>query len=205
MGYKAKADGKAVPALAWLEANVPEGMVCPCCHRTMNWLRKDGGSTCITLQHDRDGTMRLICFGCNSRHSHMPGDSFYQLPSGTKKCHYCGEIKPDAEFYASTLCVVCRPLRMKAWRDANPEKVKAQRVANPEKTKAVAAAWRAANPEKVKAQTARRNAARKAKYAIWRAANPEEAKILEALKRAASTAASKAARMARRKTTITTT
>jgi hypothetical protein len=52
----------------------------------MNWWLTEGSSTVITLQHDRDGTIRLICKGCNSRHHLHPGDSYYQMPRGHKRC-----------------------------------------------------------------------------------------------------------------------
>lgn len=89
------------------------GMKCPVCDRVMNWLFKDGRSTVVTLQHDRDGTIRLMCKGCNSKHHWLPGDSFYDLPEGHKRCPKCGDIKPRAEFYplyktkTTSLCRVC--------------------------------------------------------------------------------------------------
>jgi hypothetical protein len=65
MRTRAKRDGKTVPDWAELETLTPADMICPSCSRVMNWLAKDGFSTVITLQHDRDGIHRLICLACN--------------------------------------------------------------------------------------------------------------------------------------------
>lgn len=95
----AKSVGKTVPTEGELESLIPADMNCPVCARLMNWLAKDGKATQITLQHDRDGTHRLICLGCNSRHAQLPGDLLYQLKAGEKYCHGCKTIKPLADFH----------------------------------------------------------------------------------------------------------
>ena len=100
---------------AMFKTLVDSGMVCPACGRKMNWRKSEGVSTIVTLQHDRAGDLRLICLGCNSRHQHYPGDSFYDLPEGKKHCPSCGKIKPLAEFYphptyflgVRTACQMC--------------------------------------------------------------------------------------------------
>lgn len=93
--------GKSVPSTAELDELLPKDMKCPACKRTMNWFSKDGRSTMVTLQHDRNGNHRLICHACNSRHARMPGDSFYEIPAGHKYCSGCANIKPYAEFHKS--------------------------------------------------------------------------------------------------------
>lgn len=95
---------KAIPPREVIEsllnAALASGMKCPSCGRTMNWLKKDGQSTVITLQHDRDGGFRAICFGCNVRHQFHPNDTFYSLPAGHKRCQACKNNKPTADFYS---------------------------------------------------------------------------------------------------------
>lgn len=98
MRTSAKYKGKVAPSIAALELLIPKDMACPACARRMNWLRHEGISTQATLQHDRCGTIRLLCQGCNSRHSAMPGDTFYLLPEGHKLCQDCGIIKSKCEF-----------------------------------------------------------------------------------------------------------
>jgi hypothetical protein len=99
----AKIDNKAAPtweALSQLfDALIASGFRCPICDRPLNWLKKDGISTIVTLQHDRSGELRLLCLGCNVRHQFHPGDSFYDLPAGHKRCPMCKTVKPFAEFY----------------------------------------------------------------------------------------------------------
>ena len=156
MRYSARHSGKKVPSRDWLEANVPEGMVCPCCSRVMNWRIHEGRPTVITLQHNRDGTMAMICQSCNSRHQHMPGDSFYSLPEGMRRCPKCGEIKPRGEFASSMHpCVPCHRKVHQVWRSANREAERVRQAAwkkaNLEKRTAAERAYREANPDKIRA------------------------------------------------------
>lgn len=103
MRYDAKQKRKSVPTmdelLSLAMAVTQRAMRCECCDRTMNWLLREGHSTVVTLQHDRSGRFRLICFACNTRHSKHPGDSFYEIPKGSKKCFGCGAVKPHSEFH----------------------------------------------------------------------------------------------------------
>lgn len=109
----AKIDKKLVPTHAEMESLVDDvvrrEMVCEVCSRKMNWLRKDGHSTMMTLQHDRSGKLRLICLRCNVRHQWCPGDLFYDMPSGHKFCRVCKAIKPFEDFYPHPRrdCKVC--------------------------------------------------------------------------------------------------
>lgn len=102
MRARARRDGKSVPSPAELERLLPLNMVCAPCGRTMNWLSNDGRSTVISLQHDRDGALRLICRACNTRHAHHPGDSFYELRAGERRCSSCRTVKPETDFYKAT-------------------------------------------------------------------------------------------------------
>ena len=80
---------------------VLDNMACPHCHRTMNWMRRDGSSTVISLQHYRDGSFGLICVSCNTRHYYMPDDDFNTLLPGHKWCPSCRTIKPLGQFQAN--------------------------------------------------------------------------------------------------------
>lgn len=70
---------------------------CPNCNRVMNWLRRDGRDSVITLQHDNDGKLRLICFSCNARHRDY-GDMIYGLSQNERRCSRCRLILPIACF-----------------------------------------------------------------------------------------------------------
>lgn len=123
MRTRAKRDGKDVPDYAYLESLVPNPFLCPVCKVSMNWLSKEGHSTVITLQHDRDGTMRLICFKCNMRHSNFPEDTYYELPENHWRCSACGCVKPLEEFPTDrsrplgkkSYCKLCSNIRMRNW------------------------------------------------------------------------------------------
>lgn len=123
MRARAKRDGKIVPSRAEIEALVPTPFVCFGCDRAMNWLRSDGASTQVTLQHDRSGHLRLICLGCNTRHALHPGDTYYEIPAGHKRCFDCEQVKPFEEFPVArsrpigrySYCRPCTSIRFKKW------------------------------------------------------------------------------------------
>lgn len=127
MRGRARRDGKFVPTKEQIEALVPKNMECPACHRTMTWLRVGGASQQISLQHDRDGQLRLLCLGCNTRHSVHKGDSFYDIPPGHKFCAQCGCNKPLEQFSIDrsrpigrkAYCKPCASVRHKIWRNAH--------------------------------------------------------------------------------------
>jgi bacterioferritin-associated ferredoxin len=91
---------KTIPSMEELESLVPPGMMCVVCKRTMTWLAKEKGrSPVISLQHDRDGTHRLICYACNIRHAVLPGDLIYKLDLTRERyCHKCKSVKPLDSF-----------------------------------------------------------------------------------------------------------
>jgi hypothetical protein len=130
MRASAKRDGKSVPSWDELESLTPNGLLC-LCGRTMNWRAKDGASTVITLQHDRDGKHRLICLACNTRHAQHPGDSFYQLPAGHKRCQDCSRVLPVEAFSLDrsrpigrkSYCRECANVRHEKWSNTNREHV----------------------------------------------------------------------------------
>lgn len=120
------------PSDAELDELLPPNMKCRCCERTMNWFRKGGGSTTVTLQHDRSGKVKLICFGCNVRHSTLPGDTYYKLPKGHWRCRICKNVKPLSEFPkrrdtvmgVNGACLPCNREQSRVWRRDNLELAK---------------------------------------------------------------------------------
>ena len=123
MRSRARRDGKAVPTRQEIEALVPAPFVCVGCERPMSWLRANGASQQATLQHDRDGTLRLICLACNTRHAKHPDDSFYSIPKGHKRCPDCSQVLPLNSFAVDrsrplgrvSYCRPCAAKRFKQW------------------------------------------------------------------------------------------
>ena len=127
MRANAKRHGKVVPSVELLDSFLtPDYAICKGCNRKMNWLDKDGKSTVITLQHDRNGTMRFLCRACNTRHANRPGDSFYDDPKNKKLCPDCNQWKEFNAFSIDrhfrwmdrkTYCKECSNDRHKRWRE----------------------------------------------------------------------------------------
>lgn len=140
MKSRAYASGKYAPPIKELEKLVSPGMICPSCDRSMVWSTGTVTSNLITLQHDRNGTVRLICMACNSRHSRFEGDGFYDLPKDSKRCCICKNVKPLEDFVKvktgwmgrGTRCLPCHnadskrrkaikkalmPVKISPWRD----------------------------------------------------------------------------------------
>jgi hypothetical protein len=137
MRAQSKTSGKYIPSHDELEglAEALVGFKCPTCGRVMNWLRSEAGvgtSTVVTLQHDRDGCVRLICSRCNTRHAAFPGDSFYEVAVGYKRCPRCKNVLLEQEFYPgpsvpSTHCKTCQKRTVTAWRNRHLDRVNAWR------------------------------------------------------------------------------
>lgn len=139
MRVSAKSDAKTVPSYQELESLLPADMHCPVCKRQMNWLARDGRSTQITLQHDRDGRHRLICGGCNSRHAQLPGDLLYTIKDDERWCNACKTIKPVTDFHRDngasrvirlmSKCKICSRAQYVAWVARNREYVREKNIA----------------------------------------------------------------------------
>ncbi len=165
MRQDSQVDSKPIPTRESLESLVGQivesGMVCVFCDRVMNWLKKDGIKTIVTLQHDRNGGFRLICLSCNTRHQHFPGDSFYATPKGHKLCTRCKQVKPFEEFYPHVGNGVnarrsrCRVCDLAVARD--------DRLANGDAVRARCRAYSAANRDRVNAAKRANRARRKGK------------------------------------------
>jgi len=124
-----KYNGKEVPSYKYLESLNYKN--CYKCKVKMNWLAKDGRKTMITLQHDRDGTIRFLCMSCNGRHANFKDDkSFYQDNPNKKLCHECGKIKSLKFFHkyigsfkkVAVYCKKCMRKITKNWYKNNKEK-----------------------------------------------------------------------------------
>lgn len=137
MQHSAKSAGKFIPTLEQLDALVPKPFQCLTCKRELIWFMKDDPKNrgrVISLQHDRDGSIRLICHSCNGRHDDRPGDSFYQEGMDRRRCGCCGVTKAISEFgtengrFQNKKCV-CKPCSYKRsveWKNKNREHVNAK-------------------------------------------------------------------------------
>lgn len=90
--------GVTVPNWFQMEKIIPADMKCPVCRKTMTWTRIEGTSHIITIQHDRDGAIGILCFTCNIRHRGHSGDNFYEHCGSVKKCPRCKTVRPFEEF-----------------------------------------------------------------------------------------------------------
>ena len=95
---------KKMPPVSLLESLVQD-MTCRGCKRKMVWTRKEDSKRVMTLQHDRDGSLTLLCQSCNSAHKNFPGDSFYQydISDPNTFCRWCMTQKTASDFYKSKL------------------------------------------------------------------------------------------------------
>jgi hypothetical protein len=96
------------------------------------------------------------------------------MGSSMKLCKKCGIIKPFSQFSTDKKsrdklkysCKECNMMRLRLWRDNNPEKALAATLA-----------WQAANPERIKKRQSAHRAANPELYAAriktWREKNPE--------------------------------
>lgn len=133
MQRTAKQDKKYVPSIYEIEKLVPFDMKCQDCGNLMHWIDDKNRSLGAVLQHYRDKSLGIVCLSCNTKHGFMPGDSYKEVPNGSKFCGTCKTIKPLSMFsvrrdskkpYPLTKCKVCAHEAHKAWRKANPEKYK---------------------------------------------------------------------------------
>lgn len=107
---------------------------CPYCRRQMRWKcgNNKKRSATISLQHNHDGTMGLICTSCNAGHGPSKlGDAYLDIPTDEKYCPDCDEIKLRAQFPKNRvwrngpICKECCRKRNRAYQaaiNADPEK-----------------------------------------------------------------------------------
>ena len=137
MRVTAKRHNKVPPSYEWLEQTWGEiGWHCPVCKRKVNWLSKEGTCTVITLQHDRNGKMRFLCFSCNMRHASFSDDSFYTADPNRKVCTICKKSLPLDMFATDrgagviqkkSWCRNCANKKHNEWRIKNRERENAKR------------------------------------------------------------------------------
>jgi len=100
----AKRDGKYVPGMGELDRLLSDtdNMKCPKCDKTMKMLKGEDRTIrdLVTLQHNHNGTIELICHSCNSRHAHSKiGDNLWSTGESEKYCPDCDTVKPFSAFY----------------------------------------------------------------------------------------------------------
>jgi hypothetical protein len=134
MRVNAKREGKKVPSYLELEQMLPKRMICQSCRSKMFWRRKDGGSLVVSLQHNRDGTMAIICMRCNIKHVKYPGDLFFSRDKNCKWCPGCNKevllklfpADKRGHYGVASRCRECRRDYLRVWnknaRKLNPEK-----------------------------------------------------------------------------------
>ena len=132
----AKAARKRVPSYEELESLLAQlkDLKCPVCNRVMVWFKHESDRTVITLQHNRDGSIALICFSCNSRHRDN-GDALYQIGPDQKRCSRCKRVLPLSGFtsdrtsgvWANRKCVckTCANAYRREWAAKNRHKIRA--------------------------------------------------------------------------------
>jgi hypothetical protein len=132
MRANAKRHCKKVPSRDELALMVEScNMECVGCGRKMNWLSIDGKSTVASLQHNRDGTMCLLCRACNTRHATFDGDSFYDNKKTHHPCRDCGEVLIKSEFHKDrsrplgikSYCKSCCNKRHQEWSSKNRKSI----------------------------------------------------------------------------------
>lgn len=119
----AKANGKYVPTYGELEKAFLNclSIVCIGCGQKMEWFSLERKRT-ITLQHDFDGKIRLLCFSCNVRYKAYKSEQFYLTDNTFRKCTACKQFKSPAEFHKDKTKYLglgsrCRPCNIKYRRD----------------------------------------------------------------------------------------
>lgn len=137
MRTTANARAKFVPSRSELETMFASlhNMECPLCTKTMLWSvgLTESRSAVVTLQHDNDGNIRLLCFGCNARHSAY-GDAIYSKDLSKHVCTQCKQELPKSEFLVYTegtsgvrsWCKKCNCEIQKQYRKRRAKKLKSQ-------------------------------------------------------------------------------
>lgn len=114
-----------------------ENLSCPSCGKSMTFHSSANGmADVLSIQHNSDGTVSLLCLSCNSRHGNMHNrDSrFPQCGADKKSCGVCKEILPLDEFYAGNCyrgrqgsCKKCSLKLSKQYIEKNADKMRAWR------------------------------------------------------------------------------
>lgn len=100
MRHAAQTKNKYQPSWEELEKILPKNMICPTCSKQMIWHSSLGTKgDVVSLQHNYDGSIMLICHSCNAGHgqSHLK-DKYFDIPVGYNYCSQCKYILKKAEF-----------------------------------------------------------------------------------------------------------
>ncbi len=115
---------KYIPSWQMLDNMLPDGLICCACKKRMIWHTSLGQlKDVITLQHNHDGSILLVCQACNSGHScSQLGDAYFNVPSNEKYCPGCKKLLHRSSFHMnrskavglSNQCKKCRREEHKA-------------------------------------------------------------------------------------------
>ena len=91
MRHGAQQKGKSIPLYTELENLMPDNMICSICDQKMIWHSKYGDkNSVISLQHNNNGTIILICMACNNGHGHSKlKDKYFDIKKNNKFCPDC--------------------------------------------------------------------------------------------------------------------
>ncbi len=97
----AQQKNKYMPSWEELSEMLPKDMICNICNKQMIWHKKLGKlNDVISLQHDNNGDIRLICFACNIGHRNSKlGDEYFNIQKDHKYCPECEKILSIKSFY----------------------------------------------------------------------------------------------------------
>ena len=112
------------PSIEQLEHMIEaSGLICPTCGKTM-LLDGEPRADLLTLQHDRSGSLNVLCFSCNRRHAEYPGDEFYRFYPNYAFCFRCKALLPVNAFHRNkslpsgrqSTCPACGYILHRDWK-----------------------------------------------------------------------------------------
>ncbi len=114
---------KYIPSWETLDRMLPNDLICRICKKRMIWHANLGQfKDVITLQHNHDGSIALICHACNSGHGGSQlGDAYFDVPSNEKYCPGCKKLLHKSSFHidrsqANGLHSQCKECRKEIWK-----------------------------------------------------------------------------------------
>lgn len=136
MSYNSAKNGKAfVSTKTIIKLLESSNMLCHGCGQQMVWFAKENTRRVMSLQHNKDGTLELICRSCNTRHSFCPEDSYYTCDPNLQFCRRCKQWKPLVNFGHKTskinkresYCYQCNSDYANAWNKLHREAINTRR------------------------------------------------------------------------------
>lgn len=127
MRNSSRTNQKYIPSVAEIEAIIPESMLCPKCGRRMFWTQSHGDAALtLSLQHNLDGSIGILCRSCNAREDDFPNGTFMKVPLDLKFCAKCLKLFPLCEFQKhgsadkwNGLGSYCKPCHRQRTREAH--------------------------------------------------------------------------------------